>query len=243
TVASRTTPIGGRAAFDAAVKIRHAIASVASEMLGVPASGLEFRESRIYARDNPGRYVGWKDAVAECYKMGVELKAVGYYIAPPTRWDPETGQGSPYNQYTFGALVTEVEVDTETGVVRVDKMTAAYDVGRAINPLGLLSTYESGSIMGLGYAIMEEIIHRDGYLLNPNLQTYVIPTTAEAPRQIESIIVESPGPMGVFGAKAMGEIPVVLPAASIAGAVANAVGVFIRELPLRPDRVLKVLGR
>ncbi|MEM1945329.1 MAG: molybdopterin cofactor-binding domain-containing protein, partial [Nitrososphaerota archaeon] len=238
TVASRTTPIGGRAAFDAAAKIRSVMATAVSEMTGHPPENLEFRDGKIFPRDMPSKYVSWEEAVRECYRIGLELKSLGYYIAPPTRWDPETGQGSPYNQYTFGALVTEVEVDVETGVVRVDKMWAVYDVGRAINPLGLVSTYEGGSIMGMGYALMEEIVHREGYLLNPNLHTYTIPTAAEAPRKIECIMVESPGPMGVFGAKAMGEIPVVLPAASIANAVANATGVFIRQLPLRPDRVL-----
>ncbi len=242
TVASRTTPIGGRAALDAALKIRQMVAAVVSEILGVGAENLVFRESKIYPRDMPSKSISWKEAVEACHRLGLELRATGYYIAPPTKWDPETGQGSPYNQYTFGALVSEVSVDMETGVVKVDKMTAVYDVGRAINPLGLVSTYESGSIMGLGYALLEEIIHEDGRLLNPNLHTYIIPTTVEAPSRIESVIVESPGPMGVYGAKAMGEIPVVLPAASIANAVANATGVFIRRLPLRPDRVLSEIG-
>jgi CO/xanthine dehydrogenase Mo-binding subunit len=243
TVASRTTAIGGRAALDAALKIRQVIANVASEILGCRAEDLTFHQSKIYPKGQPSKYVSWEEAVAECYRLGLDLKATGYYIAPPTKWDPETGQGSPYNQYTYGALVTEVEVDMETGVVRVDRMTAVYDVGRAINPLGLVSTYESGSIMGLGYALLEHIIHENGRLLNPNLHTYIIPTSVDAPSRIESIMVESPGPMGVFGAKAMGEIPVVLPAASIANAVANATGVFIRQLPLRPDRVLTAISQ
>ncbi|MEM2115314.1 MAG: molybdopterin cofactor-binding domain-containing protein, partial [Candidatus Caldarchaeum sp.] len=140
-----------------------------------------------------------------------------------------------------GALVAEVTVDIETGVVKVDRLTAAYDVGRAINPMGLVAVYEGGSIMGLGYALTEEIIHDGGYLVNPNLHQFIIPTASDAPEEIQNIIVEVRGSIGVFGAKAMGEIPVVLPAASIAGALAHATGVYFRELPLKPSKVLEGL--
>ncbi|MEM2237388.1 MAG: xanthine dehydrogenase family protein molybdopterin-binding subunit [Candidatus Caldarchaeum sp.] len=239
TVASRTTVIGGMAALDAALKIRAAVASVAAKLLKADPAKLDFRDGYIWS--SSGMSIAWVDAVRQCYEEGLELKALGHYIAPPTKWDPETGQGAPYNQYTYGALVAEVTVDVETGFVKVDRLTAAYDVGKAINPLGLVAVYEGGSIMGLGYALLEEIIHERGYVLNPSLHTFIIPTASEAPEKIESIIVEVPGSMGVFGAKAMGEIPVVLPAAAIAGAVANATGVYVRELPLRPDRVLAAL--
>ncbi|MDW8083827.1 MAG: xanthine dehydrogenase family protein molybdopterin-binding subunit [Candidatus Caldarchaeum sp.] len=239
TVASRTTVIGGQAALDAALKIRATIASVVAKTLSTNPTDLEFKHGKISAAN--GKSVSWQEAVNQCFEENVPLKAVGYYIAPPTKWDPETGQGSPYNQYTYGALISEVTVDTETGVVKVDRLTAAYDVGRAINPLGLVATYEGGSIMGLGYALMEEIVHDGGVLVNPSLHRFVIPTASDAPQEIHSIIVEVKGSIGVFGAKAMGEIPVVLPAASIAGAVANATGVYIRELPLKPSRVLEEL--
>jgi CO/xanthine dehydrogenase Mo-binding subunit len=239
TVASRTTVIGGRAALDAALKVRATVASVASRALGVKPEELEFRDGRIQSPG--GGYVAWEEAVQQCFEQGIELKALGHYMAPPTRWDPETGQGSPYNQYTYGALVAEVSVDVETGFVRVERLTAAYDVGRAINPLGLETVFQGGSIMGIGYALTEEIVHENGYVLNPDLHSFIIPTSTDSPLEVRSIIVEVPGPMGVFGAKAMGEIPVVLPAAAIAGAVANAAGIHIRELPLKPERVLKNL--
>ncbi|MEM4189810.1 MAG: xanthine dehydrogenase family protein molybdopterin-binding subunit, partial [Candidatus Caldarchaeum sp.] len=210
TVASRTTVIGGRAALDAALKIRAAVGSVAAKLLKTDVASLDFRDGSIWS--GSGMSIAWADVVRQCYEEGVELKALGHYMAPPTKWDPETGQGAPYNQYTYGALVAEVTVDMETGFVKVDRMTAAYDVGKAINPLGLVAVYEGGSIMGLGYALLEEIVHDKGVVLNPNLHTFIVPTASEAPEKIDSIIVEVPGPMGVFGAKAMGEIPVVLPA-------------------------------
>ncbi|MEM4573345.1 MAG: xanthine dehydrogenase family protein molybdopterin-binding subunit [Candidatus Caldarchaeum sp.] len=239
TVASRTTVIGGQAAVDAAIKLRAAVASVAAKILNTEPLNLEFKNGEITTPN--GRSLSWREAVNKCYEQNVSLKAVGYYIAPPTKWDPETGQGAPYNQYTYGALVAEVTVDIETGVVKVDRLTAAYDVGRAINPMGLVAVYEGGSIMGLGYALTEEIIHDGGYLVNPNLHQFIIPTASDAPEEIQSIIVEVRGSIGVFGAKAMGEIPVVLPAASIAGALAHATGVYFRELPLKPSKVLEGL--
>ncbi|MCS7137514.1 MAG: xanthine dehydrogenase family protein molybdopterin-binding subunit [Candidatus Caldarchaeum sp.] len=241
TVASRTTAIGGNAALDAALKIRAAVASVAAKALNVKPDELDFKNGQI--THPSGRSVSWEEAVHQCYENKVELKAVGYYMAPPTKWDPETGQGAPYNQYTYGALVAEVSVDMETGFVVVDRMTAAYDVGKAINPLGLVAVYEGGTIMGTGYALTEEIVHERGFVVNPNLHTFIIPTASDAPKEINSIIVEVPGPVGVFGAKAMGEIPVVLPAAAIANAVANATGVYVRELPLRPHKLLETLRK
>ncbi len=241
TVASRTTVIGGNAALDAAVKIRSKIAATVAKTLKVDPAELEFKDGII--RHPSDKAISWEAAVNKCYEENVELKAVGHYMAPPTKWDPETGQGSPYNQYTYGALVAEVSVDVETGFVKVERFTAAYDVGKAINPLGLIAVYEGGSIMGQGYALTEEIVHEKGVVINPSLHTYIIPTATDAPQEIQSIIVEVPGTVGVFGAKAMGEIPVVLPAAAIAAAVANATGIYIRELPLKPDRVLSALKK
>ncbi|MEM2972532.1 MAG: xanthine dehydrogenase family protein molybdopterin-binding subunit [Candidatus Caldarchaeum sp.] len=241
TVASRTTAIGGNAALDAALKIKAKVASVAAKLLGVDPRELEFREGLVIHQS--GRMVRWEEAVQQCLEQGVELKAVGYYMAPPTKWDPETGQGSPYHQYTYGALAAEVVVDTETGLVGVERLTAAYDVGRAINPLGLIAVYEGGSIMGLGYALTEEVVHEKGFVVNPSLHTFIIPTASDAPKEIKSLIVEVPGSVGVFGAKAMGEIPVVLPAAAIANAVAHATGVYVRQLPMRPHTVLDALKK
>jgi len=241
TVASRTTVIGGQAALDAAKQLRSRLAEVAAQVLEAKPEDLEFKDNRIYIRDSPERGLDFKHVVEKCYEAGIGLEVEGYYIAPATKWDPETGQGEPYNQYTFGALVSEVEVDILTGMVKVLKMTAVYDAGKVINPLGLLAVIEGGSIMGLGHALTEELIHENGIVVTPNLHTYLIPTTAETPLNIQSIAVESPGRIGVFGAKAMGEIPVVLPMASITNALAHAIGVHINETPLKPERILKAI--
>jgi CO/xanthine dehydrogenase Mo-binding subunit len=241
TVASRVTVIGGRAAFDAAQKIKAKLKRPAAAMLQCDESLLVFAEGHVYCRTMPERRSAFKDLVKECINRGIELKSVGYYLAPATKWDSETGQGAPYNQYTFGALVADVEVDTETGFVRVKELTPAYDVGKAVNPLGLLAVYEGGSTMGIGYGIMEKIVSENGIIMNPTLHTYWIPTIMDCPERINSITVESAGSIGVFGAKSMGEIPIVLPAAAIANAVAHATGVRIKQIPMTPDKILAAI--
>jgi CO/xanthine dehydrogenase Mo-binding subunit len=145
-------------------------------------------------------------------------------------------------QYTYGAVTAEVEVDTETGQVQVLKMVTAYDVGKAINPILLEGQIEGGTIQGLGYGLMEELIHKDGFVVNPNLADYYIPTSLDIP-EIKVIIVEYPGQLGPYGAKAIGEPPIVLPAPAIVNAIDNAIGVRLTEIPATPDRVLTALRR
>jgi CO/xanthine dehydrogenase Mo-binding subunit len=167
----------------------------------------------------------------------LELKVHDTFTAPKCEYDPETSQGTTYLQYTYGAVTAEVEVDTETGKVQVDRIVAAYDVGKAINPLSVEGQIEGGTIQGLGYGIMEELIHKDGNVLNPNLADYYIPTSKDIP-EIKSIIVEYPGQLGPYGAKVIGEPPIVLPAAAIVNAIDHAIGVRLTEIPATPERVL-----
>jgi len=142
----------------------------------------------------------------------------------------------------IGAVTAEVEVDTETGRVQVLKMVTAYDVGKAINPISLEGQIEGGTIQGLGYALMEEMIHKNGVVVNPNLGDYYVPTSLDVP-EMKSIIVEYPGALGPFGAKAIGEPPIVLPAPAIVNAIDNAIGVRLNEIPATPDRVLLALRK
>ncbi len=241
TVASRVTVIGGRATFEAAEIIKNRLSRVAAERLACSESSLIFRAGNVYSNDKPERRITFRDLVVEAADRNVELKSVGYYLAPTTNWDEETGQGSPYNQYTFGAVVADVEVDTETGFIRVGQLTPVYDAGKVINPLGLLAVCEGGSIMGTGYGIMEKIVTSEGVIMNPNLHTYWIPTILDCPEIINSSTVESAGQIGIFGAKSIGEIPIVLPAAAIANAISWATGVKIREIPMTPDKILAAI--
>jgi CO/xanthine dehydrogenase Mo-binding subunit len=242
TVASRTITIGGRATQMVAGRLRQRLKEVAAEMLGASADEIESVDSRFFVKANSQRVVTYRDVVERAYSLGVQLKEAGTFNAPRCEYDIDTSQGTTYLQYTYGAVTAEVEVDIETGQVNVLRMVTAYDVGKAINPLSLEGQIEGGTVQGLGYAIMEELIHRDGVVLNPSLADYYIPTSLDVP-EIKTIVVEYPGDLGPYGAKAIGEPPIVLPAPAIVNAIENAIGVRLNEIPTTPNRVLAALKR
>ena len=142
--------------------------------------------------------------------------------------------------YGFGAQAVEVLVDTETGKIRVVKIVAAHDVGRAINPMYVEGQIEGGLQMGLGYALTEELQVKEGQILNPTFLDYRIPTALDMPA-IETVIVETADPEGPFGAKGVGEMGGTPTAAAIANAVYDAVGIRLNQLPMTPERVLQAL--
>jgi CO/xanthine dehydrogenase Mo-binding subunit len=240
TVASRTITIGGRATQMVAGKLGQKLREIAAEILKCSADEVESSEGTFHSKSTHS--VSFRDVVAHAYSRGISLKEFSTFMAPKCEYDPEINQGTVYLQYTYGALTAEVEVDTETGRVQVLKMVAAYDVGKAINPISVEGQIEGGTIQGLGYALMEEIIHKNGVVVNPSLGDYYVPTSLDIP-EIKTIIVEYPGRLGPFGAKAIGEPPVVLPAPAIVNAIDNAIGVRITEIPATPDRLLTNLRR
>ncbi len=210
---------------------------IAARTLNCPPDEVESSSESYYQRDKPQRSISYPKVVESAYEHGLVLKVDGTFTAPQCKYDPETSQGTPYLQYTYGAVSAEVEVDTETGKVQVNKIVAAYDIGKAINPLSVKGQIEGGTVQGLGYAIMEELIHKDGVVLNPNLADYYIPTSLDIPA-IETILVEYPGQLGPYGAKAIGEPPIVLPAPAIVNAIDHAINVRLTEIPVTPNRVL-----
>jgi CO/xanthine dehydrogenase Mo-binding subunit len=242
TVASRTITIGGRATQMVAGRLQQRLKEVAAEMLEASADEIESADSTFFLKTNPKSIATYRDVVERAYSHGVQLKEAGTFSAPRCEYDIETSQGTTYLQYTYGAVTAEVEVDTETGQVNVLRMVTAYDVGKVINPLSLEGQIEGGTVQGLGYATMEELIHRDGIVLNPSLADYYMPTSLDVP-EIKTIVVEYPGDLGPYGAKAIGEPPIVLPAPAIVNAIENAIGVRLNEIPTTPNRVLMALKR
>jgi CO/xanthine dehydrogenase Mo-binding subunit len=162
----------------------------------------------------------------------------GYVLTSEATFDPPTspldanGQGTPYAVFGFGAHLAEIVVDTELGTVKVLGITAAHDVGRAINPTLIEGQIEGGAAQGLGMALMEEFFPGRG----ENLHDYLIPTAGDMP-PVESILIEDPSPIGPFGAKGIGEQAVIPTAPAILNAIKDAIGVRIRRLPATPDRV------
>lgn len=237
TVASRVIVIGGRATQLAAQKLKEKILTVGAELLRCEPSKLTIKDGLVRHADDARRVVTFQKVVEECYNRHVSLTETGYYVAPKCDFQQENSQGTTYQQYTYGAVVAEVQIDMELGSVKPLRITAAYDVGRAINPLSLEGQIEGGTIQALGYGLMEQLIHVDGMVANPTLGDYYVPTSLDIP-EIHMIIVEYPGAVGPFGAKAMGEPPVDLPAAALANAVAHATGSRVFSLPLTAERVL-----
>jgi CO/xanthine dehydrogenase Mo-binding subunit len=238
TVASRVVVIGGNAAKQAAEKLKSRLVPLAAELLKVDAKDVAIADGVVFDRRHPSVKVGWDSLVSEAYRRGVSLKEDGFFMAPPAPWDQEAGLGTPYVQYTWGALVAEVEVDTDTGYYKVVGVHAAYDVGKAVNPGGVLGQIYGGTVQGLGYAMMEELLHKDGVVVNPNLGDYYIPTSMDIPAEFKAFIVEVPGPLGPFGAKIIAEPPIVLPAPAVRNAVLNATGISVDDLPVTPEKVL-----
>jgi CO/xanthine dehydrogenase Mo-binding subunit len=217
TVASRTTVMSGNAIRDAAARIRRAMEPVIAD------AGLS-----------------WRDAVALCVQKQVGLAAHGWAVPPATTFDLETGQGDAYICYSWSANVVEVEVDTETGETRVVKVVSGHDAGRVINPTTGEGQVEGGVVQGLGYALVEEHVLHEGRILNDQFSTYIIPTTLDTP-DIKAILVEHPFPWGPYGAKGLGETPIIAVAPAVTAAIYHAVGVRVETLPATPERVWSLL--
>jgi CO/xanthine dehydrogenase Mo-binding subunit len=164
------------------------------------------------------------------------------YVPPKTTpYDPQTGKSEPNFSYGYVAEAVRVEVDTETGHVRLLDVLCADDVGRAVNPQQVQGQIEGGVVQAAGYAILENFLHEGGYVQTPHLSTYLIPTVLDIPESVRSVILEYPDPIGPWGARGMAEMPYLPLAPAIAAAVHDAVGVWFDEFPLTPERVWRGL--
>jgi CO/xanthine dehydrogenase Mo-binding subunit len=227
TSASRQTFVTGRAAHMAGSELRQAVLRLAESCSCAP---LEFGDSSLVVADGDKRKtISLKDLPLDTHGYVITKEAT---FDPPTSPLDENGQGKPYAVYGFGAHMAEIEVDVELGTVRVLKVTAAHDVGRAINPTLIEGQIEGGVAQGLGMALMEEFFPGKG----ENLHDYLIPSAGDIP-PIESILIEDPSPVGPFGAKGIGEQAVIPTAPAILNALHDAIGVRIPRIPAMPDRV------
>jgi CO/xanthine dehydrogenase Mo-binding subunit/aerobic-type carbon monoxide dehydrogenase small subunit (CoxS/CutS family) len=227
TSASRQTFVTGKAAHMAGSRLREEILRLGGMC---KCGAIEFGEGSIRVLEN--------GISTELRLQDLPVDKYGYVITCEETFDPpitpldENGQGTPYAVYGFGAHMAEIEIDIELGTVRVLKVTAAHDVGRAINPTLVEGQIEGGVAQGLGMALMEEFFPGKG----ENLHDYLIPSAGDVP-PIESILIEDPSPVGPFGAKGIGEQAVIPTAPAILNAIHDAVGVRIHRIPATPDRV------
>lgn len=172
--------------------------------------------------------------------------AVGEFVYRPpatTPYAPITGESYPNFSYGYVAETVELEVDTETGDVRIVKIYCADDVGKAINPMQVVGQIEGALVQAAGYVMMENFIQKGGYVQTAMLSNYLIPTVLDIPDHVESIVLEYPEPIGPYGARGMAEMPYLPLAPAIMHAMYDATGVWFNEFPLTPERVLRGLGK
>lgn len=175
-----------------------------------------------------------------------ERPAIGEfkYLAPrTTQFDKETGYSTPNFAYAFVAQAVEVEVDTETGHLRVKRLVSADDVGQVINPVLVEGQVEGAVVQAQGYAVLEDWKTKDGRVLTDQLSTYLIPTIWDIPEKVETVLIEVPDPNGPWGARGLGELPYLPVAPAIAAAIHDATGVWVDEFPFTPERILRALGK
>ena len=166
------------------------------------------------------------------------------YLAPKTTpFDKETGYSTPNLSYAYVAQAVEVEVDLDTGFIKILRVISADDVGQAINPALVQGQIEGAVVQAVGYAITEDFIAKNGHILTDQLSTYLIPTVFDIPDAVESVIIEVTEPNGPYGARGLGELPFLPIAPAIAAAVHDATGVWFDEFPLTPERVIRGLGK
>ncbi len=163
---------------------------------------------------------------------------VQYRPPQTTALDAATGAGLPNYCYGYAAQAIEVEVDTRTGQVQVLKVVSAHDVGRAINRQQVEGQIEGCLAQALGYALLENFQVRDGHVLTPHLSTYLLPTVLDMPPEIVPVILELADPNGPYGARGVAEMALVPFAAAVACAIHDATGVWLKQLPMTPERVL-----
>ncbi len=239
--ASRSTFIAGNAALGAARKVKGKIKKFASKLFDAPADKIEFKDRKVFVKgdDEKSMDIGKLLRKAHFAPGGTMLMAE-YFYDPDNRNMGKELKGNMSMTYAFGAHGARVKVDEETGKVEVLEYVAAHDVGRAINPLLLEGQVYGGVVMGLGYALTEEVMIKDGRIMNPNFRDYKLFTAKDAVK-IKAPVIETDDKDGPFGAKGIGEPGCVPTAPAIANAVYDAVGVRIKDLPITPEKVLAAL--
>lgn len=241
TFATRQLYMSGNAALKVALELRDKLAPVAAELLNASPESLEWRDNGVRASQDPGRNLLLSELARAAENQGVMPYCHSTFEAEVGEFDPRTGQGHTYPDFTYGAHAVEVEVDEETGEVRVLKYAASHDVGRMVNPQRVEGQIQGAVAQGVGYALTENIPVESGMVGSTLLADYLVPTAVDLP-DIQAIPLELHPGKGPFGARGIGEPPIGPPAPALASAIADAVGgPAPTELPMTPERVLATL--
>ncbi|MFA5778589.1 MAG: xanthine dehydrogenase family protein molybdopterin-binding subunit [Elusimicrobiota bacterium] len=239
TVASRSTLMSGNAVKNAAEIIRSRIDKMVLEMLNVKSGVVKSDGKNYFLSAAPKKKVSYQDVVKKCYGKRINLTSNGWYAGEDVTFSQENGQGKAYYAYSYSATAAIVKVNTETGEVSVKKLVSGHDIGKAINPQLCEGQIEGGVIQSMGYALTENLVLKNGVIINPSFAGYLIPTSSDIP-EIIPIIVEEPYHDGPYGAKGLGEPPMITPATAIANAIYNATGWRTNKLPATPEVLLDI---
>jgi 4-hydroxybenzoyl-CoA reductase subunit alpha len=240
---SRVTLMTGNAAIQAAERARELLVLAVAEKLSVPIENLALAERRVFDVENPEVGVSFAEAVVLAESKFGTIGTVGCY-SPPRSPGKYKGAGvGPSPAYSYSAAIAEVDVDPSTGIVIVRRIWIAHDIGRSINPMLVMGQVEGSVYMGLGEALMEEMTYRTNRNVVhkfPSMLEYKSPTTMEM-CDVKTYLIEDPDPNGPYGAKEVGQGPLLPVPPAVANAVYDAVGVRIDEVPITPEKVLKAL--
>jgi 4-hydroxybenzoyl-CoA reductase alpha subunit len=238
---SRATFMNGNAVLDAARNTKKEIIAVACEMMEAAPGDIVVEDGKVFSKGSSDKYSFAELADYAVNRRGAPLSGKGRFV---DRLPPGLTIQQAYTKniasFAFGTQAAEVEIDPDTGQVKVLKVAAAHETGRTINPTMAEGQIEGAVVQGIGYALMEGLTLQNGRVVNDGFLDYKIPTIGDIP-EIKTILVETGDPHGPFGAKGIGEPGLVPTAPAIANAIYNAIGVRIKELPITPERILRAL--
>ncbi len=239
--ATRQTYFTGNAVRIAASELREQILDIAGRLLHVHPHELDMTGGRIVGRFDSGLDLPLADVLAAGRERSDPLEGRGIFKPRTVCEDFDTGQ-SPrsFITYLFASHIAQVRVDIETGEVRIERYIACHDVGKAINPQSVAGQMAGGATQGIGMALMEEVVMQDGRMMNPNFTDYILPTFRDVP-EIETIILENDDPGGPFGARGIGEPPLIAATPAVLAAIGDALGRPPHTTPCNPQRVWELL--
>jgi CO/xanthine dehydrogenase Mo-binding subunit len=238
THASRATFVAGNSALLAARKAKEIILNAAAEVLKTSISSIVVENGVVYDKETPSKRIEFDKLVRRIhFREGGTNIVVSAFYDPPTVMQDESWRGNISAAYVFGAQAALVEVDQETGEVKVLKVVSVHDSGRIINPMAAEGQVHGGVHMGIGYALYEELVLEQGRVVNASFADYHVPTALETP-VVKAVFVENPDPAGPFGAKGIGETACIPTAAAIANAVYDATGRRVKKLPIKYRDIL-----
>jgi 4-hydroxybenzoyl-CoA reductase subunit alpha len=240
---SRVTLMTGNAALQAAERARELLTVAVAEKLNVPIQNISFADRRAFDVENPEISVSFAEAVVLAESRFGTIGTVGSYSPPPSPGKFKGAGVGPSPAYSYSAAIAEVDVDPETGITTVERIWIGHDIGRSINPALVMGQVEGGVYMGLGEVLMEEMVYRGNRNVVhkfPSMLEYKSPTTMEM-CDVKTFLIEDPDPNGPFGAKEVGQGPLLPVMPAVVNAIYDAVGVRVDEVPASPEKVLAAL--